>query len=265
MPRFDPHPARRPTIITGASSGIGSATAEMLAERGYPVALGARRVSECEQLAEKIRAAGGEAFAHYLDVTDSASVDEFVSATEREFGPVEVVVSAAGDVEFGLVHEMPSERFAKQVDVHLLGPQRLAHRIVPGMIERGRGDLVLITSDCAGAPRPRSGAYSAAKTALDAMAVQMRMELEGTGVRVSAVRPGPTNTGMGWSAPAEVLEPLLEDWAKWGLARHLHMLRPADMAAAVTTVITTSPGGHLVLVEAQPGVPKTAAASNLPT
>ncbi|MGV9633203.1 SDR family oxidoreductase [Nocardia rhamnosiphila] len=256
MPRFDPHPARRPTLITGASSGIGSATAEMLAEQGYPVALGARRVEECKRLGEKIREAGGEAFTHYLDVTDDASIDDFVTAAEQELGAIEVVVSGAGDVEFGLVHEMASDRFAKQIDVHLVGPQRLAHRLVPGMIERGRGDFILITSDCAGAPRPRAGAYSAAKTGLEAMASQMRMELEGSGVRVSTVRPGPTNTGFGWTAPDEVLKPLLEDWAKWGLARHLHMLRPSDMAAAITTVVTTPPGSHLVLIEAQPGVPK---------
>ncbi|MFF0501267.1 SDR family oxidoreductase [Nocardia aobensis] len=256
MPRFDPHPARRPTLIAGASSGMGSATAEMLAEQGYPVALGARRVEECRRLADKIRGAGGEAFAHYLDVTDDASVDEFVTAAERELGAFEVVVYGAGDVEFGPVHEMPSERFAKQVDVHLIGPQRIARRVVPGMIERGRGDVVFITSDCADRPRPHAGAYSSAKTGLEAMAGQMRMELEGTGVRISVARPGPTNTGFGWTAPAEVLEPLLESWATWGLARHLHMLRPADMAAAITTVVTTPPGSHLVLIEAQPGVPK---------
>jgi len=135
----------------------------------------------------------------------TASVDEFVTVAERELGAVEAVISGAGDVEFGLVHEMPTEQFAKQVDVHLVGPQRLARRVVPGMIQRGRGDLVLISSDCADTPRPRAGAYSAAKTGLEAMAVQMRMELEGSGVRVSLVRPGPTNTGLGWSAPDEVL------------------------------------------------------------
>jgi NADP-dependent 3-hydroxy acid dehydrogenase YdfG len=76
MPRFEPHPGRRPALVAGASSGIGFTTAEMLAERGYPVALGARRVGECERLAGKIRAAGGEAFAHRLDITETASVDE---------------------------------------------------------------------------------------------------------------------------------------------------------------------------------------------
>ncbi|WP_330254082.1 SDR family oxidoreductase [Nocardia sp. NBC_00565] len=261
MPRFEPHPVRRPVLIAGASSGIGSATAEMLAEQGYPVALGARRVEECERLAEKITAAGGAAFAHYLDVTDTASVDEFVFAAERALGPAEIVVSGAGDLEFGLIHEMSSEQFAKQVDVHLIGAHRLVRRVIPDMITRGRGDFVLISSDCADAPRPRAGAYSAAKTGLEAMANQMRMELEGTGVRVSLVRPGATKTGMGLTAPAEVVGPLIEDWIAWGFARHPYMLRPRDMAAAVSSVVSTPPGSHLVLVEVQPGVPKKVAES----
>ena len=70
MPRFEPHPARRPAVVAGASSGIGAATATELAARGFPVALGARRVDRCEELAARIRAGGGEAVALPLDVTD---------------------------------------------------------------------------------------------------------------------------------------------------------------------------------------------------
>ncbi|MEV0034355.1 SDR family NAD(P)-dependent oxidoreductase, partial [Nocardia sp. NPDC050793] len=91
MPRFEPHPGRRPAIVTGASSGIGTATAYALAELGHPVALGARRVDECEAVAEKIRGEGGEAFAHHLDVSSTDSVDRFVTAAEDALGPTEIV------------------------------------------------------------------------------------------------------------------------------------------------------------------------------
>ncbi|OJF83726.1 SDR family oxidoreductase [Nocardia seriolae] len=255
MARFAPHPDRRPAIVAGASSGIGTATAEALAALGHPVALGARRVEICETLAEKIRAAGGEAFAGALDVRDTGSVDEFVSAAERALGPTEVLVSGAGDLEFGKGWEMDPDLFESQVRVHLVGAQRLAHRVLPGMISRRRGDFVIIGSDCAVRARPGGGAYNAAKSGVEAFATQLRMELEGTGVRSSIVRPGQTLTGMGMQATPEVVGPLLQNWAKWGFARHAHFLRPADLAAAVTAVVATPRGSHLVLVEVQPEAP----------
>lgn len=169
MPRFEPNPVRRPTLISGASSGIGAATAQALAGLGHPIALGARRVSECEAIAEKIRADGGAAFAHLLDVTDTASVDEFVTAAEAALGPIEIGVSGAGDIEFGGADRMDPAAFARQIDVHLVGAQRIAHRVLPGMRARRRGDFVLIGSDCADRQRPMMGAYDAAKAGLEAM------------------------------------------------------------------------------------------------
>lgn len=255
MPRFDPHPDVRPVLIAGASSGIGAATAITLSEAGFPVALGARRVETCQELADKITANGGRAFAGRLDVTDDTSVDEFVTASEAALGPIEVVVSGAGDITFGVAHEMEPETFLRQLDVHLVGAHRLAHRIVPEMIARRRGDFVVIGSDCADQVRPRNGAYNAAKTGLEAMARQMRMELEGTGVRASIVRPGATQTGMGMDAEPEQVGPLLDDWVKWGFARHPFFLRASDIAAAVSAVVTTPRGAHLVLAEVQPEAP----------
>ncbi|WKG11660.1 SDR family oxidoreductase [Nocardia sp. PE-7] len=255
MPRFEPHPERRPVLIAGASSGIGAASAVALAQLGHPVTLGARRVELCEELAAKIRADGGEAYAHRLDVTDAASVDEFVTAAERTHGPTEILVSGAGDIEFSLVGEMDPERFLFQVQVHLVGAQRLVHRVLPGMTERRRGDLVVISSDCADHPRPRSGAYSAAKNGLEAMVGQLRMELEGSGIRASLVRPGPTLTGMGMDSTPEIVGPVLRDWKDWGLARHPYMLRPQHLADAVATVVSVPRGVHMVLVEVQPEAP----------
>lgn len=81
------------------------------------------------------------------------------------------------------------------------------------------------------------------------------MELEGTGIRASLVRPGPTVTGMGMNASAEVVGPLLESWQAWGFARHPYMLRANDLARAVAVVVGTPRGAHLVLVEVQPEAP----------
>src|ERR687893_368906 len=105
MPRFDPLPARRPAIVAGASSGIGAATAVELTERGFPVALGARRVEKCQELVGQIRSGGGEAVALPLDVTDADSVKGFVHGATEELGDIELLVAGAGGTPFGPLHE----------------------------------------------------------------------------------------------------------------------------------------------------------------
>ena len=123
------------------------------------------------------------------------------------------------------------------------------------MIERQRGDLIFVGSDVALRQRPHMGAYGAAKAALVAMVTNLQMELEGTGVRASIVHPGPTKTNMGWSLPAELIGPALEDWAKWGQARHDYFLRAADLARAITFVAETPRGGYIANMELQPEAP----------
>ena len=90
---------------------------------------------------------------------------------------------------------------------------------------------------------------------LVAMVTNLQIELEGTGVRASIVHPGPTKTGMGWSLPAEAIGPALEDWAKWGQARHDYFLRPADLARAIAFVAETPRGGFIANMELQPEAP----------
>lgn len=255
MPRFDPHPTRRPTLIAGASSGIGAATATELAARGFPVALGARRVDKCETLAAQIRADGGEAIALPLDVTDPDSVTQFVHRAADELGAIEVLVAGAGDTFFGRLYETGTEDFESQIQIHLIGANRLASAVLPGMVKRQRGDVIFVGSDVALRQRPHMGAYGAAKAGLVAMVTNLQMELEGTGVRASVVHPGPTQTGMGWSLPPESIAPALEDWAKWGQARHSYFLRAGDLARAIAFVAETPRGGFVVSMELQPEAP----------
>ncbi|MCV7314379.1 SDR family oxidoreductase [Mycolicibacillus parakoreensis] len=255
MPRFDPHPDRRPAIVTGASSGIGAATATALAERGFPVAVGARRIDKLTELVDTIRADGGEAVAFPLDVTDADSVKSFVTQTVDALGEVELLVSGAGDMIPGRLHEISTETFLDQVQVHLIGANRLATAVLPDMVARRRGDVIFIGSDTGLAQRPHMGAYGAAKAGLIAMVNNLQMELEGTGVRASIVHPGPTLTSMGWQLSAEQVGPMLEDWAKWGHARHSFFLRPSDIARAVTFVAETPRGSNIVSMEVQPEAP----------
>ncbi|CAM4195983.1 2,3-dihydro-2,3-dihydroxybenzoate dehydrogenase [Mycobacterium basiliense] len=255
MPRFQPHPDRRPAIVAGASSGIGAATAVDLAAHGFPVALGARRVEKCQEIAEKIQADGGEAVALPLDVTDANSVKGFVHRATEQLGDIEILVAGAGDTYFGRLHEIDTETFESQVQIHLIGANRLATAVLGGMLERQRGDLIFVGSDVALRQRPHMGAYGAAKAGLLAMVTNLQMELEGTGVRASIVHPGPTKTAMGWSMPVEAVGPALEDWAKWGQARHNYFLRATDIARAITFVTETPRGGFVANIELQPEAP----------
>ena len=259
MPRFDPHPKRRPAIVAGASSGIGAATAGELARRGFPVALGARRVDKCEELAQQIRAGGGEATAIALDVTDPGSVKSFVAQAVADLGDIEVLVAGAGDTLTGRLHEISTETFESQIQVHLIGANRLATAVLPAMVERRRGDVILVGSDVALRQRPHMGAYGAAKAGLIAMVTNLQMELEGTGVRASIVHPGPTMTGMGWQWDMAQVGVMLKDWAKWGQARHNYFLRASDIARAIAFVAETPRGGCVVSMEIQPEAPLSSA------
>jgi NAD(P)-dependent dehydrogenase (short-subunit alcohol dehydrogenase family) len=255
MPRFEPHPERRAAVVTGASSGHGLATALHLAEAGHPVVLGARRIERLEEAAAKLRADGHEAVAIPLDLTDEPSIDAFAARAEADLGPIEILVSNAGDVLPATALEVEPHDFVRQVQVNVLGAHRLVHRLARGMVERQRGDIVFVTSDVVRVPRTYMAAYVTSKHALEGLARAMQMELEGTGVRVGIVRPGPSSTeqGTGWSE-ATVLE-VMADWERWGLLRHGGALRGKDVARVIHAVVSTPRGTHLTLVEVEPEAP----------
>jgi NADP-dependent 3-hydroxy acid dehydrogenase YdfG len=248
-------PSRRPSVVAGASSGIGAATALSLAAAGHPVALGARRADKCEEVAAQIRASGGEAFALTLDVTDESSVATFADQVVAEFGEIEVLISNAGAVAPGTIHEVSTERFAGELDLNITGAHRLVRAFVPGMVERRRGDIVFVSSDVAVRVRPFMSSYAAGKWGLEGMAHAMQMELEGTGVRASIVRPGPTWSEMGADWGDDDAAFVLNQWVRFGLARHPHFLKPAALAEAITTIVSAPRGVHLNLIEVSPEAP----------
>ena len=131
MPRstFVAHPLRRPSVVAGASSGIGAAVAAALAAAGHPVMLGARRVERCEEVAGAIRAAGGDARVHRLDLAEADSVEEFAHAAADALGPIDIMVSSAGHAAPGTALRTSTKDFAHTVEVNLLG----AHRLVAAL------------------------------------------------------------------------------------------------------------------------------------
>jgi len=248
-------PARRPAVVTGASSGIGAATALRLGQAGFPVALGARRTDKLDEVAARIRADGGEAVVHPLDLTDDDSVTAFAKAVTDDLGEVEVVVSNAGAVAPGTITEIDPGRFTRELDLTVVGAHRLVRAFVPGMQERRRGDIVFVSSDTVVRARPFMAAYSAGKWGLEGMVASLQMELEGSGVRASVVRPGPTWSEMGSDWDADEAAFVLNQWVRFGLARHPHFMKPTAVADAITTVVSAPRGVHLNLVEVSPEAP----------
>lgn len=261
MPRFDPHPARRPAVVTGASSGIGAAVAVELARAGHPVVLGARRLERCEEMAAKLRADGAEAVAIELDLLDPERIVRFAADAAAAIGDIEVLVSNAGDVQpISAAGADPGE-FARQMQVNLLGAQALVHELVPPMVDRGRGDVVFVTSEVAVRPRPEMAGYVASKAGLEAFAGAMAMECEGTGVRVGIVRPGPSSTEQGSTWEPEAVQRVVESWRAWGLMRHDATLLPAQVAQAVASMVAVPRGARWASVEIQPEAPAASGAS----
>jgi len=218
------------------------------------VVLGARRLERCEQVAEEIREAGGSALAVRLDVGDADSVAAFVTRAAA-FGPIDVLVSNAGDVLASNAAETAPDDFAAQLSVNLLAAQRLVSLVVPKMIERQRGDVVFVTSDVTRVPRPRMASYVTSKWGLEGLARALQLELEGTGVRASIVRPGPTASEQGWTWSEETIEVVLKEWKRHGLLRHGGYLSPEGVAGAVLAVVSAPRGTHLTLVEVEPEAP----------
>jgi NADP-dependent 3-hydroxy acid dehydrogenase YdfG len=245
----------RTVVVTGASSGIGAAIARALAERGDRVAIGARRPDRLQEVEDAIRKAGGEVFAHPLDVTSIDSIQSFFAATTDALGPVDVAVNNAGLSLPGWLHESDPEDLAREIATNLLGPMLVSRIVLPAMRESEFGDLVFIGSDNADNPRPQQSGYSAAKAGLKNFCRVLAMELEGTGVRVTHLRLGPTSSEFGLSWSEETMASVLESWQPFGLTRNPAFMDPSTVADAVIHALDAPRSASYADIELQPTAP----------
>ncbi len=258
----DPTAERRVAVVSGASAGIGRAIAEAFGGQGWRVALGARRAERLEAAAQAVKAAGGEAFAQRLDVTDADSVDAFFEAAEAALGPVDLLVNNAAIGKPGRLHEMAPEQIRAEVETGLLGALFMARRAIASMTRHGRrGDLVFLSSSSAVVPWPRHVPYSASKGGLETAAHALSLELEGTGIRSLVLRVGNTvgtEFSASWGPPEFAI--VSEYWARLGLLRHAGLMTPELVAQAVLVAVTAPRGLQLdrisVNPEAPPGPPE---------
>lgn len=197
--------AGKVAIVTGASSGIGAATARELALRGATVVLAARRVPELEAQAAAIRAAGGEALPVRADVSDAGDVTALTERALAAFGRVDVLVNNAGAYWKRPLAASPAGEITDLVGVNLLGAMQLTRAVLPGMLARGSGAIISVGS-LAGrvAMEPL---YSATKYGLRGFSLALRRQLAGSGISVSLVAPGNIATAMTGHIDARLPEP----------------------------------------------------------
>lgn len=190
---------RQRVLITGASRGLGRALFDQLARAGAQVVGVARHGAELEAAARELRQLGHVAHALTADVGDIDSIYPLAGASQALVGPIDVLVhnaSSLGPTPLGPLLDLPCEDFARVLAVNLLGPFRLTKAIVGGMLVRGAGTIVMISSDAAVSAYPDWGAYGVSKAALDHLARSWAAELRGTGVNVVSIDPGEMNTRM---------------------------------------------------------------------
>lgn len=180
----------RVAFITGASSGLGRGMALRLAREGYAVAVTARRLPELEALAEEVRSRGGKALPLALDVADGEAVRSTVARCQEELGPVDLLVANAGiSVQTG-ARDLSSRVMEEVMQVNFFGAVYAVEAVLPGMLERGDGQLVGVGSLAGYRGLPLTAAYSASKGALHNFFESLRLDLRGTGVDVTFITPG---------------------------------------------------------------------------
>ncbi|GAA4596416.1 SDR family oxidoreductase [Planotetraspora phitsanulokensis] len=179
-------------LITGASSGIGEATARRLAADGHHVVLGARRVDRLAALADEIRASGGRADHRELDVTDLGSMRAFAESAHDRLGRIDVLVNNAGVMPLSRVDALRVEEWNQMIDVNLRGALHGIAAVLPYMRSRGAGHIVNVASTSAHRVDPTAAVYCATKYAVWALSEGLRQESRD--VRVTVVSPGFTRS-----------------------------------------------------------------------
>jgi NADP-dependent 3-hydroxy acid dehydrogenase YdfG len=179
-------------LITGASSGIGEATARHLAASGHSIVLGARRTDRIAAIARDIEQEGGQAFSHELDVTDLDSMKTFVVAARERHGRVDVLVNNAGIMPLSFMAELRINDWNRMIDVNLRGVLNGIAAVLPIMTEQKSGHIINVASVSGHRVDPTAAVYSATKFAVRALSEGLRQESRD--LRVTVVSPGLTRT-----------------------------------------------------------------------
>lgn len=185
------HWAGSTALITGASSGIGAATARELAGHGIRVILVARRGDRLRGIVEDIRNTGGQAHFISADLSQKADLDRIVGQLSEKFAPIDILINNAGIGWYGYFADMPWKTAEEMLQVNMTAVVYLTHVLIPQMRARTKGHIINIGSIAGGFPNQGVSIYSASKSFLDGFSTALHREMKGSGVQVSVVRAGP--------------------------------------------------------------------------
>ena len=225
-------------LVTGASSGIGEATALALAAEGAAVAVAARRKDRLEALAERIEGAGGRVLVLQTDVTDEAQAGAMVERTVAELGRLDTLVNNAGVMLLGPIVDAPTEEWRRMVHLNLLGLLYCTHAALPHLLAaaaegpRQVADVVNVSSVAGRVARLGSGVYNATKWGVVAFSESLRQEVTERHVRVTIVEPGAVVTELATHLRPEILEQQARTFGG------VEMLQAEDIADAVAYAVT---------------------------
>lgn len=223
-------------VVTGASSGIGEAIAKRLAEAGAKVVLGARRTDRLEALKKEIEAAGGIAAYKETDVVSRDQVVALIKTANDTFGPVDILVNNAGVMLLSPIDALLQDEWERMLDVNVKGVLNGVAAVLPGMTERGKGDIVNISSDAGRKLFPTGAIYCASKWAVEAITQGLRSELSGKGLRVTSIQPGATTSELSSHITHEETKKGSE-----GFKNAIRFLDADDVARAVVYAVSQPP------------------------
>jgi NADP-dependent 3-hydroxy acid dehydrogenase YdfG len=224
-------------LVTGASSGIGEATASALAAEGAAVALVARRRDRLDALAERI-AGSAKALVVEADVTDHAQAERAVEQAVSELGRLDILVNNAGVMLLGPIVGAPIDEWRRMVDLNLLGLLYCTHSALPHLLAAAEGeprsvaDVVNLSSVAGRIPRLNNGVYTATKHAIGAFSESLRQEVTARHVRVTLIEPGATATELASHNRPEILEGMAQTFAG------IEIMQAEDIAESIRYAVT---------------------------